>query len=335
MRKINFKKIGLAVALLMSAFTFQSCDSDDDTNWDQVLPNALVTVKQNADACYLQLDDNTTLLAKNLKTSVFDGKEVRALVNYTATDEKSDKYSQVVHVNWIDSILTKKPAPYLSTPAENDAKYGNDEVDIVRDWVTVAEDGYLTLRFRALWGGQKPHIINLLTGVNPENPYEVELRHNQNGDAKYRLGDALVAFNLNDALPDTKGKTVKLTIRWKSSNGDKKVDFNYCSRKAITNAKQLDGYSEGRPSAPGFYHQRHGGGAGRRNSGPLRGQTGLEGWHHPLRGRSGHQIYGGCIAHSSGTAVCVPAGLFYCAGDCGGHGAEQESIKLCQRRANL
>ena len=149
-----------------------------------------------------------------------------------------------MHVNWIDSILTKKPAPYLSTPAENDAKYGNDEVDIVRDWVTVAEDGYLTLRFRALWGGQKPHIINLLTGVNPENPYEVELRHNQNGDAKYRVGDALVAFNLNDALPDTNGKTVKLTIRWKSSNGDKKVDFNYCSRKAITNAKQLDGYSQ-------------------------------------------------------------------------------------------
>ena len=122
MRKINFKKIGLAVALLMSAFTFQSCDTDDDTNWDQVLPNALVTVKQNADACYLQLDDNTTLLAKNLKTPVFDGKEVRALVNYTATDEKSDKYSQVVHVNWIDSILTKKPAPYLSTPAVNRLK---------------------------------------------------------------------------------------------------------------------------------------------------------------------------------------------------------------------
>ena len=91
MRKINFKKIGLAVALLMSAFTFQSCDSDDDTNWDQVLPNALVTVKQNADACYLQLDDNTTLLAKNIMAPVFYGKEVRALVNYTATDEKSDK----------------------------------------------------------------------------------------------------------------------------------------------------------------------------------------------------------------------------------------------------
>lgn len=242
MRKINFKKIGLAVALLMSAFTFQSCDSDDDTNWDQVLPNALVTVKQNADACYLQLDDNTTLLAKNLKTPVFDGKEVRALVNYTATDEKSDKYSQVVYVNWIDSILTKKPAPYLSTPAENDAKYGNDEVDIVRDWVTVAEDGYLTLRFRALWGGQKVHYINLVT--NPENPYEVELRHNANGDPQNYWRDALVAFNLNDAVPDTEGKTVKLTIRWRSSQGYKEVDFDYCSRKPISSPKMLEGYSQ-------------------------------------------------------------------------------------------
>ena len=244
MRKINFKKIGLAVAMLLSAFTFQSCNDDDDTDWSQVLPNALVTVKQNGDACYLQLDNNTTLLAQNLKSTVFGGKEVRALVNYSSTNEKSDQYNQVVHVNWIDSILTKKPVPSLASDAENSEKYGNNIVDIVRDWVTVAEDGYLTLRFRALWGGMSTHYINLLTGVNPENPYEVELRHNVNGDPQNYWRDALVAFNLNDALPDTNGKTVKLTIRWRSSQGYKKVDFNYCSRKPITSAKMLEGYSE-------------------------------------------------------------------------------------------
>ena len=243
-RKINFKKIGLAVAMLLSAFTFQSCNDDDDTDWSQVLPNALVTVKQNGDACYLQLDDNTTLLAQNLKSTVFGGKEVRALVNYSSTNEKSDQYNQVVHVNWIDSILTKKPVPSLASDTENSEKYGNNIVDIVRDWVTVAEDGYLTLRFRALWGGMSTHYINLLTGVNPENPYEVELRHNVNGDPQNYWRDALVAFNLNDALPDTNGKTVKLTIRWRSSQGFKKVDFDYCSRKPITSAKMLEGYSE-------------------------------------------------------------------------------------------
>ena len=156
MRKIEFKKAWLAVALLLSALTFQSCNNDDDTDWDRILPNALVTVKQNGDACYLQLDDNTTLLAKNLNKP-FGDKEVRALVNYSVTNEKSDKYNQVVHVNWIDSILTKKPVLSLGSDEANSEKYGNNQVDIVRDWVTVAEDGYLTLRFRALWGGQKPH----------------------------------------------------------------------------------------------------------------------------------------------------------------------------------
>ena len=198
MRKINFKKIGLAVAMLLSAFTFQSCNDDDDTDWSQVLPNALVTVKQNGDACYLQLDDNTTLLAQNLKSTVFGGKEVRALVNYSSTNEKSDQYNQVVHVNWIDSILTKKPVPSLASDTENSEKYGNNIVDIVR----------------------------------------------VNGDPQNYWRDALVAFNLNDALPDTNGKTVKLTIRWRSSQGFKKVDFDYCSRKPIISAKMLEGYSE-------------------------------------------------------------------------------------------
>ena len=244
MRKIDFKKIGLAAMMLLSALTFQSCDNDNDTDWDRVFPNALVTVKKSGDACYLQLDDNTTLLAKNLKPTIFDGKEVRALVNYSQTSEKSEKYNQVIHVNWIDSILTKKPVPSLGSDIENSEKYGNNQVEIVRDWVTVAEDGYLTLRFRALWGGQKVHYINLVTGVNPENPYEVELRHNANGDPQNYWRDALVAFNLNDAVPDTEGKTVKLTIRWRSSQGYKKVDFDYCSRKPISSSKMLEGYSQ-------------------------------------------------------------------------------------------
>lgn len=233
----------VAMAMLLAVVTFQSCDNDNDDDWSIVYPNALVTVKQNGDATYLQLDDNTTLLAKNLNKP-FGGKEVRALVNYSTTEEKNAAYNQVVHVNWIDSILTKQPVPSLPTTADNAKAYGDDMVDIVRDWVTVAEDGYLTLRFRTLWGGVNTHYINLVTGVNPANPYEVELRHNANGDPQLRWGDALVAFNLNNALPDTNGKTVKLKIRWKSSQGEKSVEFDYCSRKPIASPTMLDGYAQ-------------------------------------------------------------------------------------------
>ena len=240
MRKM--KTLVLAVlGMVVLSMTMGSCSTDDDNDYYwSMTPNALVTVKTTNDSCYFQLDDSTTLLPANLKKPYGD-KEVRALVNYTLMDRKDNRYNAVVHVNWIDSILTKKPVPCLATPEENDTKYGHDAVDIVRDWVTIAEDGYLTLRFRALWGNVKPHSINLVAGVNPENPYEVELRHNTNGDPQLRWGDALVAFDLNGVVPDTKGKKVKLTIKWKSTAGDKTIDFYYCSRKASPSRQMLDG----------------------------------------------------------------------------------------------
>lgn len=240
----RFKKLALAaLGVIVFSVTMGSCSTDDDNDWYwSSVPNALVTVKLAGDGCYLQLDDSTTLLPTNLKKP-FGDKEVRALVNYTVSNQKDPKYSAVVNVNWIDSILTKKPVPSLATEKENDEKYGNDAVDIVRDWVTLAEDGYLTLRFRTLWGGVKAHTINLVADVNPKNPYEVELRHNANGDPLLRWGDGLVAFDLNDILPDTHGKTVKLTIKWKSTAGNKSVDFDYCSRTPIASANMLNGFT--------------------------------------------------------------------------------------------
>ena len=64
--------------------------------------------------------------------------------------------------------------------------------------MTVAEDGYLTLRIRTVWGPYgKPHYIDLISGVNPENPFEFELRHDAKGDLNGRIGDGLIVFNLD------------------------------------------------------------------------------------------------------------------------------------------
>lgn len=223
MNKIKFSKYVLG--LLMIAFSLQSCLKGDDSNEYLRRPTALVTVRPQPDGTFfLQLDDITKLHPTNIKKSPFGDKEVRALVNYTKENNDLREKIQRVHINWIDSIRTKKTVPNLGV--ENDAKYGNDPIEILRDWTTVAEDGYLTLRVRAQWSrANVKHHINLLTNTEAENPYELELRHDARGDIGGPMGETLIAFNLND-LPRTDKSKVKLKLKWKSYSGEKTAEFD-------------------------------------------------------------------------------------------------------------
>lgn len=208
----------------------QSCDLDDDNNGVVIcpgkMPNAVVTVKTAADnTVYLQLDDNTTLLPTNMKEHPFKGKEVRAFVNIREVGNNAAPYSKAVVVNYIDSILTKPAVPTLGD--KNTEAYGNDPIEILKGFPTVCEDNYLTLAVCTVWGkNAKPHMVNLVTGVNPEDPYEVELRQNAFGDTKGNYAGATVAFSLK-ALPKTGGKTVKLKVKYQSFSGEKTAEFNY------------------------------------------------------------------------------------------------------------
>ena len=225
------------ILLAMATSMFSSCDLDDNDNEVSFRPTALVTVKPTADSFFLQLDDSTRLQPANMTKSPFGDKEVRALVNYKIEEKKSAMQS--VHINWIDSIRTKMTVPSLGD--KNTATYGNDPVEIVNDWVTVAEDGYLTLRVRTRWGySNKVHYLNLLTGVNPENPYEVELHHDAMGDSPIQMGDALIAFNLRELLKDADKEKVKFTLRWNSFSGAKKTEFELKSKPMDTRSNIAD-----------------------------------------------------------------------------------------------
>ena len=220
MRKFRF--ILVALGLLGSSTLFQSC-LDDDDDMAKLRPTAIVTVCPNDDGSFvMNLDNNTVLVPNNYKTSPFKDKEVRALANYTETGTVGYGVDmRDVTVNWIDSIRTKLP---VASTDDNDAAYGNDPVEIVADWVTVAEDGYITLRLRTRWSRSgQPHLINLVTGVNPDDPFEFELRHNAMGDIYGEMGDALIAFNLNE-LPGFNDK-VKVKLRWRSFSGEKSTEL--------------------------------------------------------------------------------------------------------------
>lgn len=228
-----------AAALLSLPMILSSCNDNDDT-FNFASPTALVTVCPNDDGSWvMQLDDVTTLLPTNMPEAPFDGKEVRALVNYTETplytrtrDSGDEKTTISVEVNWIDSIRTKLPV--MITDFNDTQIFGNDPIEIINDWVTVAEDGYLTLRVRTNWSNPHSiHAINLVTGINPDDPFEMELRHDAKGDLYGQTGDALVAFNLN-GLRHTEGDKVRLKIKWRSFTGEKNAEFDLQMRRQAT-----------------------------------------------------------------------------------------------------
>lgn len=224
--------VALAIAALMPAM--QSClddDGDSRTTWQ---PTAVVTVCPAADKSFtLILDDSTTLVPANMKASPFGDKEVRALATFTFADNDRN-HSRSVYVQRLDSIRTKQPVATLGTT--DGTTYGDDPIEIVRDWVTVAEDGYLTLRIRTRWGnaGQR-HDINLVSGTNPDNPHEFVLRHNAHGDTAGSWGDALVAFDLNSLEAET-NLPLRLTLRWQAFDGWKQTTFDLRLRpKTVAN----------------------------------------------------------------------------------------------------
>lgn len=236
--KKRIEKLNLILAGLMLTATtaLQSCSDDDDTDYSMVYPNALVTVKPDADgkSFRMQLNDSTQLWPVNMRQSPFGKKEVRALVNYRqATAAELDKggiYADMgqVYVNWIDSILTKPMVESFANAEENQKKYGSDPLEIVNDWVTVAEDGYLTLRFRTRWGGGVKHTVNLVHRTDVNTPYYFTLYHDAKGDVNGQVGDALVAFRLADGIVPQEHRGMEtLTLEWKSYTGMKTAHFKF------------------------------------------------------------------------------------------------------------
>lgn len=237
MKKKRILTYALGMALALTGL--QAC-SDDDCGGCILPPgaraNALVTVKPQGEGktVLLQLDDSTTMTPVNMAQSPFGEKEVRALCHFRLAEEPADKRHLKVYINWMDSILTKRMAPDLGE-TENVKTYGTDPVEIMRDWTTVAEDGYLTLRFLTRWGDNTPHLVNLVAD-NASKPYELTFHHK--GNTNGPVGYGLVAFKLSD-LPDTNGKTVDVKLKWTSFSGPKEVTFKYCTQRSTGSASSL------------------------------------------------------------------------------------------------
>lgn len=193
---------------------------------------AIVTAKHGEGGVYLQFDDETTAAIMNRDVPEFSG-EVRCMISYRLAGGVSpEPHDMLVYVYWLEAIET---VDLQSGPFPADAPGSTAPLDIHADsWMTVLEDGYLTLHYTVRAGGAAGHRFWLVAGENPADPYELHLYHDPCGDAETYEEEGLVAFRLS-GLPDTEGKTVPLTLRYRSlpetQETEASIRFDYKTRK--------------------------------------------------------------------------------------------------------
>ena len=233
----RIKTLMLLMVVALTAVSLQSCDDDDD-DYYPAFNLATVTLKApkvDGGKWFMQLDDSTTLEATNIASHPYDNRELRAYIRYNdikdmasapaSTSAIHKMYS--VNVLTIDTILTKKMDPMVENTAE---EYGSDPVEVVNSWETVAEDGYMNIRFRTRFGYNGKHRMTLVHRTDAEDPYTVEFLHDANGDTNGQVADGMVAFRLDDSFNEG-NDPIEITLKWKSYSGEKSAKFKYTPRK--------------------------------------------------------------------------------------------------------
>jgi hypothetical protein len=123
----------------------------------------------------------------------------RILINYTILDDNGDPGNEAdrfyVKVNSVQKILLKG---ILDLTEENQDSIGNDPVIVDDVWQT---DSLLNFELK-YWGRYEMHYINLVKDPGEltadDQPIELELRHNDNGDLHDIRYSAFVSFKLNE-----------------------------------------------------------------------------------------------------------------------------------------
>ena len=175
---------------------------------------AIVTVKKSASgAVFFQLNDDVTVYPSNYQDSYTHME--RLFCDAMVSPVPTGIYNYTCTVQWAEPIEEGTVTP----GAEPQWNGVQDVLDVIDDWMTTVEDGYLTVHYDTWWGSAGvQHAFRLLTGTDPDNPYSLVLLQDSKGDAMEEKSDGLVCFDIN-SLPDTGGEYIPLSLKWKSLEG--------------------------------------------------------------------------------------------------------------------
>ena len=230
--------------LLLSACAKEfSADADGISknlyNYDfqgDVTSQAIGTVKTRDGIRFIQLDAVSAgfVVNPNEIQGFADGTRVYLQYWTVLSTSTPDFCTDAILVEWASPIEKGGLSMVnfeenFSAAAINSATY-SDPMDIVTDWMTCLEDGFLTLHYMIPTSGEKKHEFSLYRSLYDYNQYY--LIHQADGDTNGSVKDGIVCFDVSNALSKTGGKTVELSFVYIDLNHtEKRLTFEYCSPK--------------------------------------------------------------------------------------------------------
>jgi len=183
---------------------------------------AIVTIKQDAEGkTFLQVSENIKVYPDG--GYEFSGLQRAMCSLYIYAHEGDIYYGQI---DWLEPLE-------MGSFGTGSIKGGaGDGLNIIQDWMTGAEDGYLVIHY-STWWSEHPvhHDFYLSSGSDPDDPYCLELRQDSHGDAHDYLDEGIICFDIN-SLPDTGDEYRTITLKWNDTDGAARTaTFDFKTRK--------------------------------------------------------------------------------------------------------
>ena len=214
------RKLTYLIGLLLLLVPL-SCSKDSSMPWDssgQYSYNdpmngkgtwqAVATLRSRYGIRYLVLGEASIGLIVNPDSvqDIPDG--TRVYTQYRPVSAKlPDFCTEAVLLEWTAAVDVGDISFYTDAPE-------SDPVDIVTDWMTSLEDGFLTLHYRIRASGKVAHSFEL----RPDAEGHFRLLHDAHGDTGGEMTEGLVCFPVAGLLPDTQGETVTLSLHYTDLN---------------------------------------------------------------------------------------------------------------------
>lgn len=150
------------------------------------------------DASTLAMVDNPLIL-----DGIRDGSRIFFGYCSSYSDWKPVFCTETIYLFWVTELEEGTVSPTaVSAP-------GGDPMEIVTDWITSLEDGFLTIHYSIPASGNVKHNFTLAPG---DGVGEYFLRHDAHGDRGGELTEGIICFPVSGLLPDTGGETVTLSL---------------------------------------------------------------------------------------------------------------------------